>query len=133
MNYNDFKTQPFYINLKPNIIEKTLEILKLKKRFDSIESYKWIGYIVLLLIALTLIKSDDMSKELSIKLTLLVLSGAIMFIIDNISQDIKKELNKKVSSFQKQLLIEFCTCNDNCNCREDFASYMKGKKVNILS
>lgn len=90
MNYKDFKNQTFYIYLKPNIVEKALEILKLKKRFDSIESYKWIGYIVLLLIALTLIKSNDMSKELSIKLTLLVLSGSIMFIIDNISQDIKK-------------------------------------------
>ena len=133
MNYNDFKTQPFYIYLKPNIIEKALAILKLKKRLDSVESYKWIGYILLLLIALTLIKSNDMSKELSIKLTLLVLSGSIMFIIDNISQDIKKELNKKISSFQKQILIEFCTCNNNCSCRGDFADYMKEKKINILS
>ncbi|ADL52711.1 hypothetical protein [Clostridium cellulovorans] len=133
MNYKDFKNQTFYIYLKPNIVEKALEILKLKKRFDSIESYKWIGYIVLLLIALTLIKSNDMSKELSIKLTLLVLSGSIMFIIDNISQDIKKELDKKISSFQKQMLIEFCNCNDSCNCRKDFVNYMKGKKINILS
>lgn len=125
-------------NLKKNVEDnKNTLIAKNKslKTYEKIQCIFSIGAIGVFLIYNFIVRgSYSLIRILETYQFFTVLLVVLIFniVIEKSTKELKAEIKKLKETIRNSMVLKICSCNGNCNCKEDLNNYLKKCGIKII-
>jgi len=132
--------ESFYTNLNFVMQAKIHEVYKAHRLCQLFSIISLAFYLIINIIFIYMLKDIFFTSNYIMDLNLLfnlckifiVISGAI-FITSYINKIPKANYTKAVNSLKELLIMDVCTCNAKCNCKNSVIIFLKKNGINLLS
>ena len=116
---------------KNTLIEKNKDL----KKYENIQCILSIGAIGVFLIYNFIVRgSYSLIRILETYQFFTVLLGVLILniVFEKLTKQLKEEIKKLKETIRNSMILKICSCNGNCNCKEDLNDYLKKCGIKII-